>query len=75
MGKQIVTAKQRQGSKYPLFPQMVAVSGLAPLSKVEADYLPPPKNQFVIKVNGDEYYALVKEDLGVDLSQVEFFKC
>ena len=54
---------------------MVAVSGLAPLSKVEADYLPPPKNQFVVKVNGDEYYTLVKEDLGVDLSQVEFFKC
>ena len=54
---------------------MVAVSGHAPLSKVEADYLPPPKNQFVIKVNGDEYYTLSKEDLGVDLSQVEFLKC
>ena len=49
--------------------------GLVPLAKVEADYLPPPKNQFVIKVNGDEYYTLVKEDLGVDLSQVEFLRC
>ena len=55
-----MTSKQRQGSKDPLFPQMVAVSGLAPLSKVEADYLPPPKNQFVVKVNGDEYHTLVK---------------
>ena len=54
---------------------MIAVSGLALLSKVEADYLPPPKNQFMIKVNGDEYYTLIKEEFGVDLSQVEFFRC
>ena len=75
VGKQIVTAKLRQGSQNQLFPQSVAMVGLAPLAKVEADYLPPPKNQFIVKINGDEYFTLVKEDLGVDLSQIEVFKC
>ena len=73
--KQIVTAKQRQGSKTPLFPQSIAVNGLAPLSKVWADYLPPPKNQFILKVNDFDYYTLVKEELDLDLIQVEVFKC
>ena len=63
-----MTAKQRKGSKNPLFPQSIAVTGLAPLSKVLADYQPPPKSQFVIKVNGEDYYSLVKEDLGADQS-------
>ena len=53
----------------------IAVSGLAPLSKVSADYLPPPKNQFEIKVNGQDYYTLVKEDSEFDPFKVELFKC
>ena len=75
VGKQIVTSKQRQGSKNPLFPQSIAVSGYDPLKKVEADYQPPPKNQFSIKVNGDSYYNLVKEDIDFDPSKVEVFGC
>ena len=68
MGKQIVTASLKKGSQNVLFPQMIAVSGLAPLKKVWADYLPPPKNQFVLKVNDNDYYTLVKEEIDVDLS-------
>ena len=40
-----------------------------------ADYLPPPKNEFLIKVNGEDYYALPKEDVDFDPSKVEAFKC
>ena len=31
VGMSIVTAKQREGSQKPLFPQTIAISGLAPL--------------------------------------------
>ena len=34
VGKHIVTAKQRQGSQNPLFPQSIALSNLAPVQKV-----------------------------------------
>ena len=70
-----MTAKQRQGSKNPLFPQSIAIAGLAPLQKVWADYLPPPKNEFIVKVNGEDYYILPKEDIDFDPSQVETFDC
>ena len=42
---------------------------------MSADYLPPPKNQFIIKVNGEDYYALVKEEFDFDPSKLEIFKC
>ena len=53
----------------------MAVSDLAPISKVQADYLPPPKNAFSIKVNDSDYYNLVKEEPDFDPSQIEWFKC
>ena len=34
VGKHVVSAKQRQGSKDPLFPLAIALSGLPPLTKV-----------------------------------------
>ena len=58
-----------------MFPQSIALSGLAPLYKVEADYSPPPKNEFIIKVNGDDYYYLPKEYVDFDPSIIEVFKC
>ena len=70
-----MTAKHRQGSKNPLFPQSIAIAGLAPLQKVWADYLPPPKNEFSIKVNGYDYYTLVKEEVDFDPSKIEPFEC
>ena len=75
MGKNIVTAKQRHGSQNPLFPHSIAVSGLKPLQKVWVDYLPLPKNQFLVKVNDFSYYTLVKEELDFDPTQIEAFKC
>ena len=75
VGKQIVTARQRKDSQNLLFPQTVAVVGLAPLIKVWADYLPPPKNEFVVKVNGDDYYTFPKEDVNFDPSKIEYFGC
>ena len=68
VGKQIVTARQRKDSQNLLFPQTVAVVGLAPLIKVWANYLPPPKNEFIVKVNGDDYYTFPKEDVDFDPS-------
>ena len=37
--------------------------------------MPPPKNEFVIKVNGDDYYILPKEDVDFDPSKIEVIKC
>ena len=73
VGKNIVTAKQRHGSQNPLFPHSIAVSGLRPLQKVWVDYLPLPKNQFLVKVNDFNYYTLVKEELDFDPTQIEAF--
>ena len=58
-----------------MFPQVIALSGLKPLSKVWADYLPPPKNQFLLKVNDFDYYTLIKEELDYDPTQFESFSC
>ena len=65
VGKHVISAKQRH-SKDPLFPLAVALSDLHPLSKVSVDYLPYPKNTFVIKVNGVDIYNLPKEEIDYD---------
>ena len=45
VGKHVVTARQPKGiTKVKLFPLSIALNGLAPLSKILADYEPPPKN-------------------------------
>ena len=75
VGKVITTAKQRKGSQNALFPLSVAMSGLYPLKKVQADYLPPPKNSFDIRVNDSDYFDLVKEALDFDPSQIDMFNC
>ena len=75
MGKQIVTAKQNKGSQNQIYPQSIAVTGLAPLHKVWVDYEPPPKNRFDLRVNGQSYYNLVKEVIDFDPSKVEVFTC
>ena len=60
VGKQVVTAKQRHsGDK--IFPLVVAVSGKAPITKVEVDFEPQPKNTFKFRVNGEDIYSLVQE--------------
>ena len=61
VGKYVVTAKQLNNPGDPLFPLTLALNGLYPLSKVWVNYLPQPKNIFVIKVNGSDIYSLVKE--------------
>ena len=43
--------------------------------KVEADYSPPPKNEFIVKINGDDYYTFPKEDVDFDPSKIEVFAC
>ena len=66
VGKQIVTNKQLKGSQEPLYPQTIAVNGHAPLTKVWVDYQPLPNNKFILKVNDEDYYLLVKEDLDLE---------
>ena len=60
-----MTAKQRS-SKDPIFPLTISVSGLPPLSKVSVDYEPNPKNNFKIKINDEDFYSLVKEEVDFD---------
>ena len=61
-----MTAKQRNGSKDPLFPLTIALNGLAPLNKVWVNYETDPKNRFNLKINDFDYYTLVREDLDFD---------
>ena len=66
VGKHVVTAKQRISHGNPLFPLTLALSGLHPLAKVWVEYLPQPKNTFVIKVNDADVYILPKEEVDFD---------
>ena len=69
MGKHVITAKQRH-SKDPLFPLIIALSGLPPLAKVSVNYLPHPRNTFAIEVNGSDVYNLIKEEPDYDPSKL-----
>ena len=74
VGKHVVSAKQRSSNGHPLFPLAVALSGLHPLIKVWVEYLPLPKNTFVIKVNDDDVYSLPKEEVDYDPTKTETLK-
>ena len=52
-------------------PLTIALSGLAPISKVSVNYLPQPKNTFIFTVNGADVYNLVKEEVDYDPSKTE----
>ena len=69
VGKQVVTAKQRRSGDN-IFPLVVAVSGKAPLTKVQVDY-DQPKNTFSFRVNDEDIYSLVKEEVDFDPSKTE----
>ena len=73
VGKNVVSTKQQHSKDSP-FPLAVAISGLAPLSKVWVDYLPQPKNIFVIKVNDEDIYSLIKEEVDYDPTKTETLK-
>ena len=70
MGKHVITAKQRH-SKDPLFPLIIALSGLPLLAKVSVNYIPHPRNTFAIEVNGSDIYNLVKEEPNYDPSKTD----
>ena len=44
---------------------------MPPLSKVWVDYLPQPKNTFIFRVNDDDIYSLVKEEVEYDPTKIE----
>ena len=67
VGKHVVSVKQRSPGD-PIFPLAIALSGLHPLTKVWVDYLPLPKNTFLIKVNDADVYTIVKEEVDYDPS-------
>ena len=69
VGKHVVTARQRSNPGDQLFPLAIALSGLHPLSKVWVNYEPKPKNTFTIRVNDDDIYCLVKEEVDYDPSK------
>ena len=47
---------------------MVALNGYAPISKVQVDLLPQPKNIFTFKVNDLDIYCYTKEEVDYDPS-------
>ena len=71
VGKYFVSANARKNPGEPLFPLAIALNGLHPLTKVWVDYLPLPKNTFVIKVNDADIYSFVKEEVDYDPSKTE----
>ena len=71
VGKHVATAKQRHSTQDSLLPLTIALSGLAPISKVSVNYLPQPKNTFIFTVNGADVYNLVKEEVDYDPSKTE----
>ena len=71
VGKHVVTAKQRQGSKDPLLPLSISVNGMHPVTKVSVSYEPQPKNIFTFRVNDEELYSLTKEEVDFDPSKTE----
>ena len=73
VGKHVVTAKQRNAGDH-IFPLTVAINGLVPLSKVQVDYLPQPKNTFTFRVNDADIYSLTKEEVDYNPSKTEPLK-
>ena len=53
---------------------MIALSDLHPLAKVWVDYEPLPKNNFLIRVNDEDFFTLVKEEVDYDPSKTETLK-
>ena len=70
VGKHVVSTKQQHSKESP-FPLAVAISGLYPLTKVWVDYMPMPKNIFKIKVNDEDIYNLIKEEVDYDPTKTE----
>ena len=66
VGKYFVSANARKNPGEPIFPLAIALNGFQPLTKVWVDYLPQPKNTFVIKVNDADIYSFVKEEVDYD---------
>ena len=71
VGKNIVTARKKKGSKDPLLPLTIALNDLNPLSKVQVYFEPQPKNTFTFYVNGSNVHDLVMEQLEYDPSKTE----
>ena len=71
VGKNVVKARQQHSSQDPLFPLVIALSGLYPISKVWVNYEAWPKNTFVFRVNDADVYSLVKEEVDYDPSKTE----
>ena len=74
VGKYVVSARQLHGSQEPLHPLTIALNGLFPITKVEVNYEPQPKNTFTFRVNGEDIYKLVKEEVDYDPSLTETLK-
>ena len=70
VGKNVVSARQSH-SQDQLYPLAIALSGLHPLTKVWVDYEPQPKNTFTFRVNDNDIYSLVKEEVDYDPSKTE----
>ena len=66
VGKHVVTSKQRNDSDNWVFPLTIALNGLDPLENVWVDYEPLPKNTFVFKINDEDIYSLVEEEVDYD---------
>ena len=73
VGKNVVSARQRH-SQDQLYPLAIALSGLHPLTKVWVDYRTQPKNTFIFRINDNDIYSLVKEEVDYDPTKTETLK-
>ena len=71
VGKNVITAKQKNSSSDTLFPLAIALNDLYPITKVWVDYEPQPKNTFVFRINDYDIYSLVKEEVDYDPTKTE----
>ena len=68
-----MTANQRQ-SLDQLYPLIIGLNGLHPITKVWVDYEPQPKNTFTFRINDLSLYSLVKEEVDHDPSKTGALK-
>ena len=71
VGKHLVSAKQHQGSGNSIFPLIIALNDLSPITKVWVDYETQPKNIFKFRVNDADVYSLPKEEIDYDPTKTE----
>ena len=71
VGKHVASTKLQHGSGNSIFPLVIALNDLSPITKVWVDYEPQPKNIFKFRVNDADIYTITKEEIDYDPTKTE----